>query len=186
MAKKRAKVGKKAAKKTRPAAKKSAKKSGKAAGMKRKSAGAAPRSLEPQPVSTGRGPAPAAIGSDLVQMFNAGRWGEIEKKWWEPRTIRSIEGMGVSMAWNGADGVGAKNAWWAQDHVIHGASAEGPYVGATGFAVKFRMDVETKSTGKRETMEEVGVYTVKDGKIVQEEFMYFMPSSAPAGGGATA
>ena len=55
---------------------------------------------------------------------------------------------------------------------MHGASAEGPFVGATGFAVKFTIDLETKSTGKRETMTEVGVYTVKNGKIVQEEFMY--------------
>jgi hypothetical protein len=34
------------------------------------------------------------------------------------------------------------------------------------------MDVETKSTGKRETMNEVGVYTVQNGKIIREEFMY--------------
>jgi hypothetical protein len=38
------------------------------------------------------------------------------------------------------------------------------------------MDVETKSTGAREWMEEIGVYTVKDGKIVREEFMGFAPA----------
>ena len=37
---------------------------------------------------------------------------------------------------------------------------------------KFKMDVEDKSTGRRTIMEEVGVYTVKNGRIVQEEFMY--------------
>ncbi len=58
------------------------------------------------------------------------------------------------------------------DNVIHGASTEGPFVVSTGFAVRFRMDVETKSTGQRRVMDEVGVYTVEDGKIVCEEFMY--------------
>lgn len=126
-------------------------------------------------VSTGRGPSPLDIGTDLVALFNAGRSVDAENKWYD-RNIESVEGVGVSMAWRGRKAVQAKSDWWTSDHTIHGASAEGPYAGATGFAVKFRMDVETKSTGKRETMEEVGVYTVKNGKIVREEFMYFSPS----------
>ena len=58
------------------------------------------------------------------------------------------------------------------EHTLHGASAEGPYIGATGFAVKFRVDVTENASGKRLLMEEVGVYTVENGKIVREEFMY--------------
>ena len=53
-----------------------------------------------------------------------------------------------------------------------GGVAEGPFVGATGFAVKFRMDIKDNSTGRRTLMEEIGVYTVLKGKIIQEEFMY--------------
>ena len=139
----------------------------------KKSAGRA--STEPKKVSTGRGASPMEIGADLVSLFNAGRAQDVEVKWHAPN-IESVEGVGMSMAWRGRKAVQAKNEWWMSDHEIHGASAEGPYGGATGFAVKFRMDVETKSTGKRETMEEVAVYTVKNGKIVREEFMYFSPS----------
>ena len=83
-----------------------------------------------------------------------------------------IEGVGVEMAWVGEKAVRAKGEEWMNDHEIHGATAEGPFVGATGFAVKFVMDVTTKSTGERRTMNEIGVYTVEDGKIVIEEFMY--------------
>ena len=54
----------------------------------------------------------------------------------------------------------------------NGASAEGPFVGAQGFAIKFKMDVEELNTGTRRVSEEVGVYTVNNGKIVREEFMY--------------
>lgn len=34
------------------------------------------------------------------------------------------------------------------------------------------MDVTSKSTGERVKMDEVGVYTVEDGKIVEEHFYY--------------
>lgn len=138
--------------------------------------------LDPVPVKSGRGPTPAEVGADLVGKFNRGQLGEIEEKWWS-RDIVSCEG-GANMEWRGQKAVHAKNAWWGQDHAIRGASAEGPYIGATGFTVKFRIEVETKSTGVVETMEEVGVYTVRDGKIIREEFMGLCPA-AVAGEPAT-
>lgn len=131
--------------------------------------GAKRDSLAPVTIKTGPGMSPMEIGSRLVADFNAGKMHLNEM--WSPAIV-SIEGVGVSQAWNGRKAVDAKNAWWAGEHVVHGASAEGPFVGATGFGVKFVIDVETKSTGKRELMTEIGVYTVKNGKIVQEEFMY--------------
>ena len=86
--------------------------------------------------------------------------------------VTSIEGVGVSLAWSGRKAVEAKNAGWVETHVIHSCSAEGPYVGATGFAMRMRMDVEDKTTGDRVMMDEVGAYTVLNGKVIQEEFMY--------------
>jgi len=133
--------------------------------------------LAPVDVKHGRGPGPLEIGQDLVARFNRGEFRQIEDTWWSPK-IESVEGFGMAKAWRGRKAVEAKNNWWMQDHVIHGASAEGPFVGADHFAVRFRMDVETKSTGKREQMDEVGVYTVKDGKIVREQFMYLIPAGA--------
>lgn len=130
-------------------------------------------------VKTGRGPGPLEIGTDLVSMFNRGQLKEIEDKWWSPKIV-STEGTGVAMEWRGRRAVNTKNSWWTEDHVMHGGSAEGPYVGSTGFAVRYRLDVETKSTGVREVMEEVGVYTVHNGKIVREEFMYSLARPEPA------
>jgi ketosteroid isomerase-like protein len=34
------------------------------------------------------------------------------------------------------------------------------------------MDVTPKATGERTTLDEVGLYTIKDGKIVEERFFY--------------
>jgi hypothetical protein len=164
-------------------AKKASKKAGKSSAPRRivhakagrkaapkKSASRAPAG--PKPVSSGRGMTPADIGRELVAMFNAHA---PEREIWDKlfsAGVVSIEGNG--MAWTGLKAVEAKGAEWLAQHTVHGAGAEGPYVGATGFAVKFRMDVEVKATGQRITMEEIGVYTVKNGKVIREEFMYSM------------
>jgi hypothetical protein len=123
------------------------------------------------PVSTGSGATPTQIGKTIVAMFNEGKFKEIEDLYWSPDIV-SCEGVGVGMEWRGRAAVESKNADWMKDHRIHGASAEGPFVGSTGFAIKFKMDVETISTGHRSVMDEIGVYQVRDGKIVREEFMY--------------
>ena len=39
-------------------------------------------------------------------------------------------------------------------------------------ALIFDMDVTNKESGQRMQMREVGVYTVKNGKILREEFFY--------------
>lgn len=134
---------------------------------------------KPSPVKTGSGATPAQIGTDLVALFNRAKFREVEDKYWSP-AIESIEGMGMS--WKGRANVEAKNADWNAKNAIRGASAEGPFVGATGFAVKFRIDVEDKATLSRTMMEEVGVYTVQNGKIIREEFMY--GSVTPVGSAA--
>lgn len=127
--------------------------------------------VQPRFVKTGKGATPLEVGRSLVELVRAGRGSEVEKKWWSPAVV-SVEGMGVSMEWAGRSAVEDKNQTWEADHIVHSLEVEGPFVGATGFAVRFRLDVETKSTGQRDKMEEVGVYTVQDGKIVREEFMY--------------
>jgi hypothetical protein len=130
----------------------------------------------PKKVSTGSGPTPEQIGKQLVGNFNNGKW-QINAKLWSPKLV-CIEGGG--MAWRGMKNVEAKNKFWNSTNTVLGGSAEGPYVGATGFAVKFRMDVRDNASGRRTIMEEIGVYTVKNGKIVQEEFMYGSMTPAEA------
>lgn len=161
----RKKTAKKAAK-TKPAKKPARKPAKKAAAGK---TGGMPRDM--RKVSTGSGASAGEVGRTLVEMFNKGLFKEIEQKFWSPAIV-SCEGEGVGLEWVGRKAVTRKNEDWCAANRIHGASAEGPYVGSSGFAVRFRMDVECVTDGKRTIMEEVGVYTVKNGKIVREEFMY--------------
>ena len=87
--------------------------------------------------------------------------------------IVSYEAMEGPMAvCTGREAVKQKSEWWQANHEVHGGSVEGPYVNGDQFAVRFFMDITPKATGERVTMDEFGLYTVKDGKIVEERFYY--------------
>ncbi|MDZ4754505.1 MAG: nuclear transport factor 2 family protein [Phycisphaerae bacterium] len=122
---------------------------------------------EKKKLSTGKGSSAAEIGASLVSFFNAGKASEVERQW-HHKNIESIEGDGTVHL--GRKGIREKNAWWSSSFDTHTALAEGPYVGATGFAVHFTITISPKGTDDRMTMREVGVYTVNKGKIVREEF----------------
>lgn len=68
----------------------------------------------------------------------------------------------------------AKSKWWFDNHEVHSASVTGPWPHDDRFIVGFQYDITNKPSGRRMTMDEVGLYTVKDGKIVREEFFYSM------------
>jgi ketosteroid isomerase-like protein len=56
--------------------------------------------------------------------------------------------------------------------VIHGNETFGPYVNGDQFALRFRVDFTIKASGERIQIDEVGLYTVRDGAIVEERFFY--------------
>ena len=73
----------------------------------------------------------------------------------------------------GLEAIRGKHAWWNGAMEVHSASVDGPFFhGDDRFGLIFEVDVTTRETGDRSTMKELGVYTVKDGKIVREEFFY--------------
>jgi ketosteroid isomerase-like protein len=72
----------------------------------------------------------------------------------------------------GLAAIRAKGQWWANNHEVHSAAAWGPWPHGDRFIVGFRFDVTNKPSGKRMQMEEAGLFTVRDGKIVREEFFY--------------
>ena len=119
------------------------------------------------------------IGQKLVAAVNKGREAEDAfVKDFYADAIVSIEGQGTEempARLTGIDAVKGKHSWWFDNHEIHESAAAGPYVGHRNdqFVVRFNMDITPKG-GERAKMEEVGLYTVADGKIIQEEFLYRM------------
>jgi hypothetical protein len=169
-------MAKKAAKKTaKKAAKKAAPKGAKKPAAKKtakKKAGKKGSPLAPKMVKSGKGATPAELGKAVVAHVTAMAAPDTElwKQHFHPKFV-SIEGSGES--WSGRKAVDAKCQAWMNANTVHSCKASGPFVGATGFSVVYDMDVEPKDGSRpRGNFKEVGVYTVKNGKIVQEEFMY--------------
>ena len=72
----------------------------------------------------------------------------------------------------GVEAILAKSKWWTENHTVHKAEVTGPYPNEDRFAVRFVYDITNKPSGRRMTMDEIGLFTVKDGKITREEFFY--------------
>jgi ketosteroid isomerase-like protein len=76
---------------------------------------------------------------------------------------------------HGVEGIRGKHAWWNSAFEVHEAHVDGPYPhGDDRFALIFELDATFRQSGEKSHMKEIGLYTVKDGKIVREEFYYPM------------
>ena len=119
------------------------------------------------------------IGEKLVTLCRSGRNMEAIDTLYSPDIV-SLEAHGTPQApaeMKGIDKIRGKNQWWTENHEVHSASVEGPFPHNDRFAVKYHFEVTPKSgpmKGKKMKMDEVGLYTVKNGKIVREEFFYSM------------
>ncbi|MER9523165.1 nuclear transport factor 2 family protein [Mesorhizobium sp. M0292] len=114
----------------------------------------------------------ADVAKDFTEMLQQGdHLGAGEKH--NADDIVSLEAMEGPMAIaRGKEALRQKGEWWQENHEVHGGSVEGPYVNGDQFAVRFKFDITPKATGERVTMDEVGLYTVKNGKITEERFYY--------------
>jgi ketosteroid isomerase-like protein len=117
----------------------------------------------------------AAVAEELVSLCKAGRNMDAVNTLYSPDIV-SIESMGnesMPREMKGIDAIRGKGQWWAENNEVHAAVVDGPFVGNDDkFAVYYNYDVTFKPTGKRNSMEEMALYTVKDGKVVREQFFY--------------
>ena len=116
------------------------------------------------------------VGKKLVALCREGKNEEAMRSLYD-KNIVSVEAMappGGSKEVKSLDACLAKSKHWVETMQVHSAKIEGPFPNGERFAVFFDYDVTQKDNGKRFHLEEVGLYTVKDGKIVHEEFFYDM------------
>ena len=116
------------------------------------------------------------IGTELVALCRQGKNLEAIEKFYS-QDIVSVEPVpmpSMGQTQTGMDAVKGKNKWWAENHEVHSSDVQGPFPHDNRFIVYFKFDVTPKHTGQRMTMEEVGLFTVEDGKIIKEEFFYSM------------
>ena len=99
-----------------------------------------------------------------------------QEKWFEIQDecfaddVRSVEPAGPETC--GKKAAHEKGEAWARANDIHSSGVEGPYVHGDRFVVRFTIDLTQRDTGQRMQLDEVGLYTLKNGKIVEERFFY--------------
>jgi len=119
------------------------------------------------------------IGKKLVELCNQGKSREAMETLYAPNIvgIEPMAGPGMPQRTEGLAAIRAKTDWWEKNHTIHSSKAEGPWPHGDRFIVRFTYDVSGTAgpmAGQRMTIDEAALYTVNDGKIVQEEFFYHM------------
>ena len=86
-------------------------------------------------------------------------------------SVEAYSAGGGSPETRGKESVRGKIDWWVNAMEIHSFDASDSFVGHDRFVVQYDADVTDKKSKQRRKLSEVGVYTVKDGKIVREEFL---------------
>ena len=116
-----------------------------------------------------------AVAEELVSFCRVGKNLDAINQLYSPDIV-SIESMGneqMPREMKGIDAIMAKNKWWSENNTVNGATIEGPFLADNDkFAVYYNYDVTVNQTGQRNQMEEMALYTVKDGKVVREQFFY--------------
>src|SRR5688572_18236689 len=110
------------------------------------------------------------LADEFVELCNQGKNFDVMRAMYAPDIV-SVEGDGAETA--GKTPVIQKSERWQAANTITSERLRGPFFNGPGqFAVLFTVDVTPKATGRPVTLEEVGVYTVKDDQITRVQFFY--------------
>jgi ketosteroid isomerase-like protein len=113
------------------------------------------------------------IARDVAALAGAGKDEEIAEKYWADSVVSIEKDESPMRVTRGKKEVHAKGTWFMENHTVHSVKCDGPYIHESQFALRLTYDLTPKASGQRMQMDEVALYTVKDGKIVEERF--FMP-----------
>jgi ketosteroid isomerase-like protein len=113
------------------------------------------------------------IANQLIDFCRQGKNDEAKVLYAEDAvSVEAFAPPGMEREAKGLGALKAKGEWWRANHEIHSASVTGPWPHGDRFIVGFQYDVTNKPSGQRIKMDEVGLFTIHDGKIVREEFFY--------------
>ena len=116
-----------------------------------------------------------SIANRLVELCRAGKFEQAQEELYAADAV-SIEPEGLPPgALGNAKGLRAiiekGRQFQGAIDALHGGSVSEPVIAGNWFSVAWMLDVTFKGRG-RTKLEEICVYHVRDGKIVQEQFFY--------------
>jgi len=121
----------------------------------------------------------ATVAQELVDLCRTGRNLDAIDKLYSEQIV-SVEPVGneqMPAQMSGIKAIRGKNEWWIANNEVHSTELNGPFVGEGQFAVHGTYETTFKPTGARKKFTEMALYTVKDGKIVREQFFYHVPAA---------
>ena len=115
------------------------------------------------------------VAQKVVELVRKQAWHEALDTLYDDNvvSVEAYAGANGSPETRGKEGVRGKIDWWVNAMKVHSFTANGPFVAHDRFVVQYDADVTEKDSNERRKISEVGVYTVKNGKIVREEFLPF-------------
>lgn len=131
--------------------------------------GAAPSGM-PDPAQLRHLHAASAVAYPFTALCKEGKLTEASATFWAD-DITSVEPFpGPYAVLTGRDAVNGKVEYWSRENTIHSVAVEGPFVNGDQFALRFSLDCTMNATGMRAVQHETALYTVKNGRIVEERF----------------
>lgn len=127
-------------------------------------------------------PSVMEVGTKIAELCRQKKWMEAINTFYAPNIV-SIEAMASPdptkpQRMEGIAAIRGKTEWWVKNHDVHSVEVHGPFPHGDRFILHMKMDVtgtDGPMKGHRMAFDEAALYTVKDGKIVHEEFFYHMP-----------
>ena len=113
------------------------------------------------------------IGKKVVELTRQRAWREAIDTLYADEIV-SVEAHGMggdSPEKRGIEAVRGKTDWWVNSMNVYDLKVTGPFVAHDRFVVIYDFEFGEKTSEQRTKVSEAGVYTVKDGKIVREEFL---------------
>ena len=111
------------------------------------------------------------LAKAFTDLLKSEKFDEAGKAYWSDDIVSREPMEGDMAVLKGRAAVDAKGAWWYANHEVHGVKVEGPYAHGDQFIVRFTMDVTPKGAARMQ-MDEMGLYTIANGKIVEERFFF--------------
>ena len=114
------------------------------------------------------------ISNRYVALCKEGKYGACLDEQFSKDAV-SVEAWappGTDPVASGVAAIRAKGEWWVNNHEVHSGEVFGPYPNGDRFMVRFVFDITNKPANRRMKMDEIGLFTVENGKIIREEFFY--------------
>jgi len=109
------------------------------------------------------------IGQDVAALCRELKFAEAIQTYYAPDVV-STEAQGEERTVQGVEAVLAKGDWFDRTFETLSVEIEGPWVNEPFFVLRFTIRVKERESGAEQSMDELALYEVRDGKIVSDRF----------------